>query len=108
MSSDLRRASLLQDHGARIDRPEIPLEAVDHGQRVERLVAGIPDRDAQRDDLTGLHVAARHEPARRPTLQRLLIARSRISLIQPSASKLVHTGARADRTRRALTAGRAV
>ena len=60
----------------RLCRMTVPgcVESTDHWkpsidrERVERVIAGVPDRDAQLDDLAGLHVAARRRasPSRRP------------------------------------------
>src|SRR4249920_1166022 len=54
---------LAKDHRARRRWRRRPQEVVDRGERVERVIARVPDRDTERDDLAGLHVAGGREPA---------------------------------------------
>src|SRR5215212_5097898 len=55
---DLHRAHV---HGAAV---RYPLEIVDERGRIERLIAGVPDREANRDLLAAFHGRLRLEPAR--------------------------------------------
>src|SRR4051812_31003282 len=48
-----------EDDGARLRRVDRPLERVDDGNRVENVIAGVPDRDPELDDLATYDVAAR-------------------------------------------------
>src|SRR5690606_11997282 len=96
----------LVDHGPRLRRFDGPLERVDDRERVELAIAGVPDRDAQLDDLAADHVARGDEPAG-TTAHEVVAAASARDRVHAGADELVRAHARADRaTRRGGRASR--
>src|SRR5678816_508677 len=62
-ATTIGRPLLTEDHRTGLRNINRPLEAIDHRDRVEHVIAGVPDGDPQRDDLARVDVAARGQPA---------------------------------------------